>query len=50
MTTPVGTRNPAPRGNEIYNFGRSFLCHLYYIFSLSDIYSGVEKMILIKIH
>ena len=24
-------KNPCPGGHEIYNFGRPFLCHHYYI-------------------
>ena len=32
-----------PGGHEIYNFGRPFLGHHYYILSLSDLYLGVEK-------
>ena len=38
-------RNPCPRGHEIYNFGRSFLAHHYYIFSLSARCTGVKKKI-----
>ena len=30
---------------QIDNFLRSFLCHHYYIFSLSDLCPGVEKKI-----
>ena len=33
--------------HEIYNFGRSFLGHHYFILSLSDLCLGVEKMIFI---
>ena len=29
--------------HEIYNFGRPFLVYQYFIFSLSDLYPGVEK-------
>ena len=32
-------------GHEIYNFGRPFLGHQYYIHSLSDLCLGVEKKI-----
>ena len=34
-----------PGGHEIYNFGRPFLGHHYYILSLSDLSLGVEKKI-----
>ena len=33
MATPL-RKNPCPRGNESYNFGRPILNHLYYILSL----------------
>ena len=42
MTT-LQYKNPFPGGPEIYNFGRSFLRHHNYIFSLSDLFLGVEK-------
>ena len=42
-------KNPYPRGHEIYNFGRPFLCHHNYILRLSFLCLGVEKKIL-KIH
>ena len=38
-------QNPSPGGHEIYNFGRPFLSHHYYILSLSDICMAVEKKI-----
>ena len=38
-------KNPCPRGHEIYNFGRPFLGHHYYIFGLSDQCLRVEKKI-----
>ena len=38
-------KNPYPRGHEIYNFGRPFLGHHYYIHGLSDVCLGVEKKI-----
>ena len=41
-------QEPLPRGHEIYNFGRPFLCHYNYILSLSDLCLGVEKKILKK--
>ena len=44
MTTPHH-RNPYPRGHEIYNFGRGFLAHHYYIFSLSARCTGVKTKI-----
>ena len=34
-------KNPCPGSHEIYNFGRPFLCHHYYIFILSDPRLGV---------
>ena len=34
-----------PRGHEIYNFGRPFLGHHYYILGLSDKCPGVGKKI-----
>ena len=37
--------NACPRGHEIYNFGRPFLDHHYYLLSLSDPCPGVEKKI-----
>ena len=39
-------KNPCPKGNEIYNFARPFLCQHYFIFGLSDQCLGVEKKIL----
>ena len=38
-------KNPCPRGHEIYNFGRTFLGHLHYmyIFSLPDLCLRVEE-------
>ena len=44
MTTPH-LRNPCTRGHQIYNFGRPFLCHYFYILGLSDLCLGVEKKI-----
>ena len=44
MATPVH-KNPCPRGHEIYNFGRPFLGHHYYILGLSDLCLGIEKNI-----
>ena len=38
-------KNPCPGIHEIYNFGRPFLGHHYYILSLSDLYLEVEKKI-----
>ena len=46
--TSMATRsnkNPCPGGHEIYNFGRPFIVHHYYILSLSDLCLGVEKKI-----
>ena len=37
------------RGREIYNFGRPFLDHNYYILGLSDLCLGVEKKIVKEI-
>ena len=42
MATP-NTRTPAPGGHEIYNLGRPFLGHHYYILCLSEPCPGVEK-------
>ena len=44
MATPQH-KNPCPRGQEIYNFGRHFLGHHYYILSLSDVCLGDERKI-----
>ena len=44
MATPKH-KNPCPGGHEIYNFGRPFLGHHYYILGLSDQCLGVEKKI-----
>ena len=41
----VTHKNPYPGGHEIYNFGRPFLGHYYYILSLSKSFPGVEKKI-----
>ena len=38
-------KNPCPRGQGIYNLGRTFLGHHYYILSLSDLCLRVEKEI-----
>ena len=43
MATPEH-KNPCPRGHEIYNCGRAFLGHHYYILGLSDLCLGVEKI------
>ena len=48
MATPYH-KDPCPRVHEIYNFGRTFLGHHYYILILSDICMGVEKKIFIEI-
>ena len=45
MATPL-RKNPCPGGHEIYNFGRPFLGHHYYILNLSDIYIGGKKKIM----
>ena len=44
MATPQH-KNPCPRSHQIYNFGKLFLGHHYYILSLSDLCLGVEKTI-----
>ena len=41
-------KNHCPGGHEIYNFGRPFLGHHYYIFSLSDLCLGLEKKIFLR--
>ena len=38
-------KNPCPRGHAIYNVGRHFLGHHYYILGLSDLCLGIEKKI-----
>ena len=38
-------KNPCPGGHESYNFGRPFLGHHHYIYSLSDLCLGVKKKI-----
>ena len=38
-------QEPLPRGHVIYNFGRLFRGHHYYILGLSDLCLGVEKKI-----
>ena len=43
MATPLH-KNPCPGGHEIYNFGRPFLVHHYYIIGLSDLYLSEEKI------
>ena len=42
MATPYH-KNPCLGGNEIYNFGRTFLCNHHYILSLSDLCLRVKK-------
>ena len=42
--------NPCTKGHEIYNFGKTFLDHHYYILSLSDLCLGVEKEIFKETH
>ena len=37
-------KTPCPGVHEIYNFGKRFLGHQYYILSVSDLRLGVEKM------
>ena len=36
----VQHKNPCPEGHEINNFGRPFLGHHQFIFSLSDLFPG----------
>ena len=38
-------KNSCPKGHKIYNFGRPFLGHHYYILSLSDLCMGADKKI-----
>ena len=38
-------QEPCPRGHEIYNFGRPFLGHHYFLLGLSSLYLVVEKNI-----
>ena len=42
---PTSTRTPAQGGNDISDFDRPYLHYHYYIPSLSDLCSEVEKMI-----
>ena len=42
-------KNPCPGVHEIYNSGRPFLGHHYYVLSLLDICLGVVKKILKEI-
>ena len=44
MATPLH-RNPSPRGHKIYNFGRGFHAHHYFVLRLSEIYPRVQKKI-----
>ena len=48
MAMPL-QNNPCPEGYGIHNYGRPFLCHHYYISSLSDPCFGVEKILKEKI-
>ena len=50
MATYAPAQNPLPRVHEIYNFGRPFLGHDYYILGLSDLCLGVKKKIFKKIY
>ena len=43
MATPYH-KNICPGGHEMYNFGRPFLGHHYYIISLSDLCLGIENI------
>ena len=36
-------KNPCPGGHESYNFGRPFLGHHHYIYSLSDLCGSKEE-------
>ena len=45
MQYDTNIRTPAPRGHEIYNFGRPYLGHHYYMLSLSEPCLWVEKKI-----
>ena len=47
MATPLH-KNPCPGGHEIYNFGRPFLDHHYYILGLSDQCLGVKRRRFLK--
>ena len=38
-------QEPCPGGNKIYNFGRLFLGHHYYILSLSDLCQWIEEIL-----
>ena len=43
-------KNPCPKGNEIYNFGRPFFGHHNCILTLSDVCLGVETIVKERIH
>ena len=43
-------RNTCPRGHEINNFGRPFLCHRLYMLLLSGLFRGVQKNLKIYIY
>ena len=49
MATPQH-KKPCPIGHEIYNFGRPFLGHDYYIISLSDLCLGIKFKKYINLH
>ena len=46
---PCPSTKPLPRGHEIYNFGKPFLGHHYFILSLPHLFPWVEKKILQEI-
>ena len=45
MTINALAQEPLPGGHEIYNFGKPFLGHHYYILSFSYVCLGVLKKI-----
>ena len=51
MATPLHKNpGPCPGVHDIYNFGKPFLGHHYYILGLSDLCLGVEKRIFKEIN
>ena len=49
MATPL-PQSPCPRSFEVYNLGRPFLGHHYFILSLSDLCMGVIQILKEKTH
>ena len=43
-------QNPCPGGHEIYNLGRLFLDHQYFILSLTDLAMGEDFKEIMHLH